>query len=591
MKFKWYGILTILLALAVLVSVAAPALAQSNSPTEATTDQAPIPALGIKAPKMTLVGREVTIAVFQKQTYEPVEDVDLWAIPMSEAELLAPDVTEVTKAITESNVAAEYRLQDARSQALSANRVRIYEPEMVKVGVVKNITSNKNSASDTGVKAVSQNRANVLKPQAVRKEAINNASIPSVQQFDYESLLGTYGMFLGTTDANGELRYTFNEAGWYLLLAVKQGYIPGFSPLIVKDEIKALAIRAPKVTSVGEEITMTVSHMQTNEPIKGAGIWALSLNGVETLKAGLSEIRAEAVIPAQEDNYKLLLEANGIFLGTTGINGELNHTFDETGRYLLVAWKEGYTPAFSFILVKAKIKTLDIMSPGWAPVGTEITMTVFEKHTLDTVEGAGIWALRQEVAEEIKAKLARIAEEGTTAQDYDYKALLENCGIFLGRTDANGQLKHTFDEAGRYFLVTWKEGYAPGFVSLNIKAKIKALDIMSPRWAPVGTEITMTVFEKHTFDRIEDAGIWAIPQEIVEEIKAKLSRIAEEGTTAQDYDYKALLENCGTFLGRTDANGELRHTFGEAGRYFLVTWKKGYSPGFATLGIRAPATD
>ena len=39
----------------------------------------------------------------------------------------------------------------------------------------------------------------------------------------------------------------------------------------------ALGIRAPSVTPVGEEVTITVFDRQTSEPEEGAGVWLVSL--------------------------------------------------------------------------------------------------------------------------------------------------------------------------------------------------------------------------------------------------------------------------------------------------------------------------
>ena len=46
---------------------------------------------------------------------------------------------------------------------------------------------------------------------------------------DYQSLAETYGELIGITGNNGEVYHAFDEAGWYLLLAVKGGYYPGFA--------------------------------------------------------------------------------------------------------------------------------------------------------------------------------------------------------------------------------------------------------------------------------------------------------------------------------------------------------------------------
>jgi hypothetical protein len=114
---------------------------------------------------------------------------------------------------------------------------------------------------------------------------------------------------------------------------------------------------------------------------------------------------------------------------------------------------------------------LAIMAPRRAPVGEAVTMTVFQRGTLDPVKDAGIWALTRDEAEALKAEIAGIREEGGNGvRDLDHESLLRDHGTFLGTTHGNGQLKHAFDEAGWYLLVAVKEGYHPGRTPIAIRA-------------------------------------------------------------------------------------------------------------------------
>ncbi|MBU2617728.1 MAG: hypothetical protein KKI07_03525, partial [Euryarchaeota archaeon] len=79
-----------------------------------------------------------------------------------------------------------------------------------------------------------------------------------------------------------------------------------------------LEISAPKSTTVGEEITITV----TSEG-----------NVVE----GVTVLINEAII------------------GTTDSNGQIKHTFDKIGIYLITATKLGYTPAVTFTITITEI--------------------------------------------------------------------------------------------------------------------------------------------------------------------------------------------------------------------------------------------
>ncbi|NIO06702.1 MAG: hypothetical protein GTO40_01455, partial [Deltaproteobacteria bacterium] len=86
-----------------------------------------------------------------------------------------------------------------------------------------------------------------------------------------ESLVDIHGDFLGRTDEDGELTHAFAEAGGYLLVAVKRGYIPGFSPIGVGIKPKAIGLHAPWRALVGQEVTITAFQRGTQEPVEGTG--------------------------------------------------------------------------------------------------------------------------------------------------------------------------------------------------------------------------------------------------------------------------------------------------------------------------------
>ncbi len=52
-----------------------------------------------------------------------------------------------------------------------------------------------------------------------------------------------------------------------------------------------LAIVAPRMAPVGEEVSMSVFDRQTQHPVKDAAIWALTREGAETLKEKIAEMR------------------------------------------------------------------------------------------------------------------------------------------------------------------------------------------------------------------------------------------------------------------------------------------------------------
>ena len=114
---------------------------------------------------------------------------------------------------------------------------------------------------------------------------------------------------------------------------------------------------------------------------------------------------------------------------------------------------------------------LAIIAPMMAPVGEEVSMTVFQRSNQNPVKDAAVWALTHQNAETLKEQIAQLREEGNgSLQDVDWESLVSPIGIFLGTTKGNGQLEHTFTEGGSYVLVTIKAGYSPGRTGINIRA-------------------------------------------------------------------------------------------------------------------------
>ena len=232
-----------------------------------------------------------------------------------------------------------------------------------------------------------------------------------------------------------------------------------------------LAIVAPRMAPAGEEVSMTVFDRPTQNPVKDAGIWALTQDEAETLKEKIEKLRGEGEASVQKLDWESLVSVHGIFLGETHGNGQLKYTFTEKGWYLLIAVKQGYVPDRTGIVVRTIPKALAIEAPRRAQVDEKVTVTVSQRGTEDPVKDAGIWALTRDEADTLKEEMVAIRAEGnTTAEELDYESKISVHGTFLGTTNGSGQLKHTFNEAGGYLLVAVKKGYFPGFAPIGIIA-------------------------------------------------------------------------------------------------------------------------
>ncbi len=349
----------------------------------------------------------------------------------------------------------------------------------------------------------------------------------------------------------------------------------------------SLAIVAPRIAPVGEEISMTVFLRANQEPFPDAGVWALTKERAEVLKEELAVLREGNNLASSDTDLEGIISIHGTFLDRTDEDGKLFHAFDEVGHYMLAAVKKHYFPGFTGINIGTLPRALGIEAPRRAPVGEDVTITVFQRRTEEAVEGAGIWALSREEAEVLKEEMKALREDtSVAAEEKDYESLVDIHGDFLGRTDEDGQLTHAFAEAGGYLLVAVKRGYVPGFSPIGVGIEPKALGLHAPWRALVGQDVTITAFQRGTQEPVEGTGIWALSREEAEVLRQEMTALREDTSiAAEEKDYESLVDIHGDFLGRTDEDGELSVAFSSAGIYLLVGVKKGYFPGVTIIGV------
>ncbi|MFA4835776.1 MAG: hypothetical protein WC749_06900 [Dehalococcoidia bacterium] len=188
-------------------------------------------------------------------------------------------------------------------------------------------------------------RANVSQVKASFKQAQSTSGASTV---NYESLIGSLGTKLGTTDATGKLSATFGTAGKYSLVAINSGYLPGFAQINVSNKPQKLTIKAPKNVTPAQQVTMTIAGKNTHQPVEGVSVWVFSRDQVNQVKQAVSSKTTDAGTALNSLTFCTLL-------GTTDAQGKLNATF-QTGKYFLVAFKTGYAPVFTPLMVKDKGK-------------------------------------------------------------------------------------------------------------------------------------------------------------------------------------------------------------------------------------------
>lgn len=289
-----------------------------------------------------------------------------------------------------------------------------------------------------------------------------------------------YSELLGTTNENGELSYTFSQPGLYLLIASKDGYVTGVSRLIVMPS-RSLDIEVLDETKIGNAVEIKVTDAAGNA-VEGANVYALGRAKAEKLTRWLlGEGFAPAMPLAETEEYDWLI-------GTSDASGIVTYTFDSPGRYILIATKEGNSPGIARLVIKPA-GALRIEAQRRADVGEAVTIKVIERDSGQTVNGAAIYVLSKPPAEaemgSLKEKMMEIVPGGALqhissqrmlgwvggkiAADPDI-AIPPELGESIGATDENGEITYTFNEAGKYFLVALKEGYAHGFHPIQVGA-------------------------------------------------------------------------------------------------------------------------
>lgn len=274
-------------------------------------------------------------------------------------------------------------------------------------------------------------------------------------------------LFLGVTGSDGKVEYTFERPGRFLIVATKDGFGPGLGRLAVKTQfLGRLKIEAPARAPVNELVEMKVVNKNDGQGVAGADVWAISLPHAcaltdKAIPADEVKTALEGLRLADVEDLEGFLSAYGFYLGPTGDDGSLEYAFEEVGRYVLVATKDGYVPGVKRITVVAD-KALAIRGPRMAEVGEVVTFTSVTRGSGTVVEGVALYALSWPFC---GAALMTPIEAGETSW---LEQLATDDGEYLGVTNLEGELDHSFSEEGMYIIVGIKEGYVPGVGFIRI---------------------------------------------------------------------------------------------------------------------------
>lgn len=249
-----------------------------------------------------------------------------------------------------SIMAAGQNTTDTTTNPVPRVHLAIVQPWVVRVGQNMQLTVferlNQAPISDAGVWTITKDKIDTVR-QAVK--ALNAKGLDNVTEAAYENILNADGTSLGQTDSNGRLTYSFNGPANYWLVALKEGYLPGFSHLAVRE---VLAISAPKKAAPGDSVNITVDQKGTTDPVSGAGVWTIDFSNAKALKDKLAELRTANKGNLQNADWASVLSNLATSLGTTDANGQVTHSFDK-GRYLLITTVKGCVPAYTSIAIVA----------------------------------------------------------------------------------------------------------------------------------------------------------------------------------------------------------------------------------------------
>ncbi len=224
----------------------------------------------------------------------------------------------------------------------------IVQPWAVPIGQNMQLTvferKNQTPIADAGVWTINKDKVNTVK-QAVQALIAKGAA--KATEKDFEDILNANGAKLGQTDSSGKLTKTFDSPAKFWLVALKDGFLPGYSRLNVTE---TLAIAAPRTALPGDPVKITVNQKGTTTPVNGAKVWAIDFANAKALKDKLAELRKANKGDLQNTDWATTLSSLAISLGTTDANGQVTHSFDK-GRYLVIATMKGCAPAYAGIAI------------------------------------------------------------------------------------------------------------------------------------------------------------------------------------------------------------------------------------------------
>ena len=179
----------------------------------------------------------------------------------------------------------------------------------------------------------------------------------SSDQFDgieFDTLAGSNGISVGTTGSDGTLPVTLATAGRYLLIATKDGFIPGFARLQVKGPVNQakLNIKADFNPIAGQPAAIQVTQKSNGQATENATVYALKVENNKDIKRMPPVANSSQAVIGLAGGDADRARQNGVLVGSTDSAGRVTYNFPTPGQYILAAFKAGYVPAFTRINIR-----------------------------------------------------------------------------------------------------------------------------------------------------------------------------------------------------------------------------------------------
>lgn len=426
------------------------------------------------------------------------------------------------------------------------------------------------------------------------------------------------GLFLGYTDNDGNVEYKFESTGKYLIIAVKDGYAPGFDKLEVNIAAeKRLFIRGPVSTQVGKQAVFKVTEREHGIPVENAEVYAKKIGDISIPLVVDSDVEIPYAVENADE-----IKATGIFLGYSNGGGIVQYQFDEAGRYVVVALKDNYAAASKKLLVRAAdLNKMTINVVRQADTGEEVVVKVFDASNNETVAGAAVYVIKRadlppvvsqkQIRNQKQIRINGISENITATSTNGTAVIAANGilpvikdvlanGTLVGYTNNDGQISYTFNEVGNYIFVAVKEGYARCFAPIKITDNsVSSLLIEAPETTVAGQETIISVSNSDNNTPVESAAVYilkihlsAVPVPTISENgTATQAIILTEADNIKADRYIAMARKSGAFAGYTDSDGKISYSFTDSGRYIIAARKDGFRSGFAEINVQLPMSD